>query len=137
MVNEPLLPSALRSRLDGYDLCRITLGESGSDVFKLAHPTDKDLFSELTRLVPRDEGRRLTHGDASLPNVILSGPHLSGFVDWGRFGVADPYQDLALMARDIASDYGDEWVRPFFQRFGLADPDPAKLRFYRLLDEFF
>lgn len=29
------------------------------------------------------------------------------------------------------------WVAPFFARYGMGQPDPGRIVFYRLLDEFF
>ena len=62
---------------------------------------------------------------------------LSGFIDGGRAGLADPYQDLALAARSLASHLGPLWVPEFFGRYGIGPVDERKLRFYTLLDEFF
>lgn len=45
-------------------------------------------------------------------------------------------EDLALLARDIAGELGEAWLDPFFTDYGHA-PDPEKLEFFRLLDEFF
>lgn len=82
-----------------------------------------------------------THGDYSLPNIILNDHGtrvaLSGFVDCARAGVGDRYQDLALAARSIASNLGPEWVSLLFERYGCSHIDERKLRFYTLLDEFF
>ena len=96
-----------------------------------------DLFRELETWRLPDETRVLTHGDPCLPNVIFDGKRFAGFVDCGRAGVADPYQDLALAARSIESNLGSEWLSLFFREYGLAAPDERKLAFYRLLDEFF
>ncbi|PLS82534.1 MAG: APH(3') family aminoglycoside O-phosphotransferase [Chloroflexi bacterium] len=96
-----------------------------------------DLFGELLATRPSSEDRVLTHGDYCLPNVLSDDGQLSGFVDLGRAGIGDPHRDLALAARSIRRNVGAEWVAPFFEAYGLESPDPAKLAFYQLLDEFF
>lgn len=84
-----------------------------------------------------DEDKILTHGDACMPNIILNDNDFSGFVDCGKFGLADRYQDLALAARSIQSNLGAEYVQKFFATYGIPIPDERRLYFYRLLDEFF
>lgn len=96
-----------------------------------------ELLLQLERERPREEDLVLTHGDACLPNVIFEGECFTGFIDCGRVGVADRYQDLALAARSITGNWGSEWVQHFFEAYGLGDPDPLKLAYYCLLDEFF
>ncbi|MCA7897977.1 hypothetical protein LGM39_01260 [Burkholderia cepacia] len=39
--------------------------------------------------------------------------------------------------RDIEADLVSEWGAPFFDRYGVGQPDPGRIAFYRLLDEFF
>lgn len=98
--------------------------------------TAANLFAELLEAVPDDEELVLTHGDYCLPNIILHDWRLSGFIDWGRAGVADRYQDIALIARSVESNFGPEWVSVLFEACGI-EPDHAKVHFYTLLDEFF
>ena len=104
--------------------------------------TAMDLYAELVGRSPASEDRTFTHGDYCLPNVVLmedgaGGFRVSGFVDCGNAGIADRYQDLALCARSVADNFGDEWVRPLFARYGLDSVDQDKLAYYQLLDEFF
>ena len=101
-----------------------------------------DVFAELSASTPPPEQRAFTHGDYCLPNVLLvddraGGFRISGFVDCGNAGIADPYQDLALCARSVAHNLGEEWVPVLFARYGLDRVDEQKLAYYQLLDEFF
>ncbi|UUZ89362.1 aminoglycoside 3'-phosphotransferase [Paenibacillus sp. P25] len=96
-----------------------------------------DLFQELVRDRPESEDLVFTHGDYCLPNILICEGGVSGFIDWGRGGVADRYQDLALAARSIAYNFGSEWIPFFLKEYGLGEADEAKLEFYQLLDEFF
>ena len=104
--------------------------------------TASDLHAELLATQPAIEERVFTHGDYCLPNVLLEedgagGYRVSGFVDCGNAGVADPYQDLALCARSIASNVGPEWVPALFARYGVERVDEVRVGWYQLLDEFF
>ena len=65
------------------------------------------------------------------------GYRVSGFVDCGRAGIADPYQDLALCARSIAFNVGAEWVPVLFAKYGIERIDEVRVSWYQLLDEFF
>ncbi len=101
--------------------------------------TPQSLFRELLATRPADQDLVFTHGDYCTPNVLIDPDTMtvSGFIDWGRCGVADRYQDLALAARSIDYNFGAAWIQPFFDAYGIAAPDTAKIGFYRLLDEFF
>jgi streptomycin 3"-kinase len=75
------------------------------------------------------------HGDACLPNVFFdpSTLEVTGLIDLGRLGIADRYSDLALVVIQLH----DEWSAdpaPLFAAYGLVEPDPRRLEFFRLLD---
>ncbi|MDI6893297.1 MAG: aminoglycoside 3'-phosphotransferase [Bacillota bacterium] len=99
--------------------------------------TARELYDMLIETRPAREDLVFTHGDYCLPNVIINDGEISGFVDLGSAGVGDRYRDLALAARSIGGNLGLRWVRPFFQAYGIHDPDWARVEFYQLLDEFF
>ncbi|MEU6581737.1 hypothetical protein [Nocardia sp. NPDC046763] len=48
-----------------------------------------------------------------------------------------PPRVAELAARDLADDFSDGEVETCFAAYGLPDPDPARLAYYRLLDELF
>ncbi|HVZ16245.1 MAG TPA: phosphotransferase, partial [Terriglobales bacterium] len=101
--------------------------------------TPRSAFGDLLATRPADEDLVFTHGDYCTPNVLIDPERmtLNGFIDWGRAGVADRYQDLALAARSTAYNFGSEWIPLFFEAYGLREVDTAKVEFYKLLDEFF
>lgn len=118
----------LRSgQVDLEDLDEERQGLSADALMALLHksrPTCEDL-------VP-------THGDYCLPNVLFDPETLAltGFVDLGRFGLADRHQDLALAERSLRHNLREDWSGVFFDAYGIT-PDRDKLAFYQLLDEFF
>jgi aminoglycoside 3'-phosphotransferase-2 len=92
---------------------------------------------------PAVEDLVVTHGDYCLPNVLFSPNELTlrGFVDLGRFGIADRHQDLALAERSLRHNCADRGLAQdlgthFFAGYGQT-PDAEKMTFYCLLDEFF
>ncbi len=95
-----------------------------------------ELFEKLQSKKPADEDLVFTHGDYCLPNVMVDRGEVSGFVDWGRGGVADRYKDIALVLRSLKRNTGEDLARAFFEAYGLSSYDADKLAYYKLLDEF-
>ncbi|HEY8576989.1 MAG TPA: APH(3') family aminoglycoside O-phosphotransferase [Devosia sp.] len=78
----------------------------------------------------------VAHGDACLPNIMALDGAVSGFVDCGRLGIADPWQDLALACRSIASNCGKQYVQHFLARYG-AEWSADRNRYYATMDNLF
>lgn len=97
----------------------------------------EDLAQELVHLKPETEDLVFTHGDYCLPNIILKDGRVHGFIDWGRAGIADRYQDIALAIRSIGYNFGNAYVQVFLDAYGLTAVDEAKVHYYQLMDEFF
>jgi aminoglycoside phosphotransferase len=98
--------------------------------------SSESVFREMIASVPSERDLVFTHGDYCVPNIILNRGRLNGFVDWAEGGAADRYQDLALLSRSVGNNFGNAWQKYVFELYGI-EPDHEKIRFYRLLDEFF
>jgi len=120
---------------------RVVRGEVDEDDFDaIRHGrTAESLFAELVAMRSATEDLVFTHGDYCLPNVLIDAERdeITGFIDVGRAGVADRYQDIALAARSLTYNFGGEWVPLLFDSYGLSTVDHAKIAYYQLLDEFF
>lgn len=100
--------------------------------------TARQLWKQVLAARPEDENLVFTHGDYCLPNVFEKNREVSGFVDWGRAGLADRYQDLALAVRSLDYNLGPgPWSQMLFREYGLPEPDWQKVDFYNMLDELF
>ncbi len=91
------------------------------------------------------EGNDLVHGDFCLPNLFQQNGRFCGFIDLGRAGRGDKYQDIALCYRSLVHNYdGSYGLKPraqidpndLFCALGIV-PDWDKIRYYILLDELF
>ncbi len=104
----------------------------------------KQLYEELLALTPNEEDLVVVHGDYCMPNVIIKDGCFSGFIDMGRGGVADRYQDIALGLRSlrynlelISNEEKEKCEKAFLKGYGLDIVNEDKVSFYILLDEFF
>ena len=102
----------------------------------------EDLLKWLIDNQPSEE-LVVTHGDFCLPNIFFDGMSTK-VIDVGRGGVADKYQDIALLYRSLRDNLQGEYgtfystfdENEFFATLGEV-PNKEKLRYYMLLDELF
>lgn len=91
------------------------------------------------------EEKVFSHGDYCLPNIFVRGGKISGFIDLGRAGTADLWQDIALCWRSLEHNFSGKYTGMkydgydtdmLFESLGIK-PDWDKLQYYILLDELF
>lgn len=92
-----------------------------------------------------DEELVFSHGDFCLPNIIVKDDKINGFIDLGRSGIADKYQDIALCYRSLQHNNDGRYGGAVYEGFDATTlfdelniiPDWNKIKFYILLDELF
>ena len=104
-----------------------------------------ELLEWLKRNRP-DEDIVLTHGDYCLPNIFVKDGNISGFIDLGKMGPADRWQDIALAIRSLDHNFNGKYSdgkkkydfdpQMLLDELGIA-MDEEKYRYYFLLDELF
>ncbi len=112
--------------------------ETDFDLARLGIPVPL-LYQRLLAERPNFEDLVLTHGDFCLPNIILEQNSVSGIIDLGRAGIADRYQDIALILRSMESEMNPRFhgcTDIFAHEYGM-NFESDKLEYYQLLDEFF
>ncbi len=101
----------------------------------------EELLRRLVATRPAEPSADLvfTHGDYCLPNILLNPAltQVSAYLDWGRAGVADRYQDLAIGARSVRHNLGAAWEPHFLAAYGCEHSDQERLTWYETLDELF
>jgi kanamycin kinase len=97
-----------------------------------AHLTPAAALAELEATAPTDEDLVVCHGDFCPPNALLHEGRVTGYVDLGELGAADRWWDIAVGAWSVGWNFGAELEPLFYESYGIA-PDPARIRFYRLL----
>lgn len=107
------------------------------DAARDLHPEFSDLTAEVAveRLIacaPDAEDLVVCHGDYCVPNVLLRGTEIVGFVDLGELGVADRWWDLAVATWSLTWNFGPGYEDLFIESYGAAR-DEDRVRFYRLL----
>ena len=98
-----------------------------------------DVLRYLKKHKPKEE-RVFSHGDFCLPNFFFEDGRLTGYIDLGRAGVSDPWQDIALCIRslryNLGEDFQENYIALLMEHLGLSF-DQEKYKYYLLLDELF
>ncbi|MCT8268303.1 APH(3')-I family aminoglycoside O-phosphotransferase [Afifella sp. JA880] len=98
--------------------------------------TAEQVWEEMHRLLPLAPDAVVTHGDFSLDNLVIFEGEVTGCIDVGKAGVADRYQDLAIMWNCLG-EFDRSLQERFLQQYGVVDVDWRRLQFHLMLDEFF
>ncbi|MES2453011.1 MAG: APH(3')-I family aminoglycoside O-phosphotransferase [Pseudomonadota bacterium] len=96
----------------------------------------EQVWDEMSALLPFAPDPVVTHGDISLDNILIADGGHVGCIDAGRAGIADRYQDLAIVWHGLA-EFGRPLQERFFATYGIDQPDERKISFHLMLDEFF
>jgi len=91
--------------------------------------TPNELYGRLVASVPEREDLVITHGDATLSNLILTDHGQIGFVDCSHVGKADRYVDLALMVAGLEGRFGTDALASFGEGYGGLSWDSKKSEF--------
>jgi len=97
-----------------------------------AHLVPATALAELEATAPAAEDLVVCHGDYCPPNMLLQAGRVTGYVDLGELGAADRWWDVAVGAWSVGWNFGDHLEPLFYESYGIT-PDPARIRFYRLL----
>ncbi|MFZ4877568.1 APH(3')-I family aminoglycoside O-phosphotransferase [Janthinobacterium sp. Mn2066] len=98
--------------------------------------TAEQVWLALQQHLPFTPDHIITHGDFSLDNLLMHDGEITGCIDVARLGIADRYQDLAIL-HNCLGEFGRPLQQRLFQQYGLPEPDQDKLQFHLLLDELF
>lgn len=112
---------------------------------KLQEVPPQDILDQLEEELPlrleQEEAESVVcHGDLCLANIMIepAAGEVSGLIDLGRLGRADPYADIALLLTNSRESWKTEVdareADALFARHYGVDLDPARLRFYLWLD---
>ncbi len=129
------LDQKLKDAAENIKYNRVDMSDWEPDSDRFSTPVDLLHYLENNR--PKHEELVFTHGDYCLPNIFAKGDRLSGFIDLGRAGVADLWQDVALSIRSLRYNYNTtEYDKLLLEKIGIP-LNQEKLDYYILLDELF
>lgn len=100
------------------------------------------VYQKLLEYLPTQEDLVLCHGDVCMPNIMMNGLELVGYIDIVGIGVCDRYLDIAIGLRSLRYNleaYGyrfdDDVIELFIKEYGICELDKDKVYLYILLDE--
>lgn len=121
--------AAARDRIDAG-----LVDESDFDDARIGMSAEQ-VWDAMMAALPPAFDRVVTHGDFSLDNLLVVEGEVVGCIDLGRVGVADPWQDLAILWNSL-QEFGDGAAQAMLDAYGVA-LDGARLDFHLRLDELF
>lgn len=98
--------------------------------------TAEQVWKAMQRLLPLAPDPVVTHGDFSLDNLFIRDGEVVGCIDAGRVGIADRYQDLAILWNCLG-EFDASLQERLLTQYGITDLDRRKLQFHLMLDELF
>lgn len=98
--------------------------------------TSEQVWEAMQRLLPIPSDPVVTHRDFSLDNILMLDGEVVGCIDAGKVGIADRYQDLAILWNNLG-EFGVSLQNRLLEQYGIAPVDERKLQFHLLLDEMF
>lgn len=98
--------------------------------------TAEQVWQAMQRMLPISPDPVVTHGDFSLDNILIVDGEVIGCIDVGRVGVADRYQDIAILWNNLG-EFDASLQERFLTQYGISELDRQKLEFHLLLDELF
>ncbi|MBX9731188.1 MAG: aminoglycoside 3'-phosphotransferase [Sphingomonas sp.] len=127
------LPFRLAAARANIDAGRIDL-----DDFQPEHQgwSAEQLWAKIQDMLPIPHDPVVTHGDFSLDNIFLDDDgNVLGCIDVGRVGLADRYQDLAILSACL-DEFDPDLKTLLFAGYGVR-PDLDRIALHLALDELF
>ena len=97
-----------------------------------AHLTPAAALAELEATPPTTRTWSCATATSARPTCCCEEGRVTGYVDLGELGAADRWWDVAVGAWSVGWNFGEELEPLFYESYGIA-PDPARIRFFRLL----
>jgi aminoglycoside phosphotransferase len=116
----------LLSKLNGKNLVEIS-GEIGVEkAVELFAVAVREMHSvDVNKVFPgASTGDVLTHGDMSLPNIIVDGQGQIGFIDVGQLNYGHPEKDLADGIWSLQRNFGQGYGELFLKHYGAVEVTP-------------
>lgn len=98
--------------------------------------TPEQIWAAINEKLPLLDDSVVTHGDFSLDNILIEHGEVVGCIDVGRCGLADRYQDIAILWNCLG-EFSLDLQTTMLKEYGIKQVDQDKLEFHLLMDELF